>query len=160
MFGLMTKKQLEKRLKDYWDSLYSLDRSYAFRRNYLQERWEREIKGELNSLRLTINRMRPEVYTDINALKKHFQSELNGIHNAIMSIDRDISQLQEDQRRARAKKPDPGPICFECEHGKWKVRRCIEHMWNDYDCTHPVHYKKDIDPSGDGCKDFKEEVIT
>jgi len=87
---------------------------------------------------------------------KHYQIgmriSLNQIIDRVTALEKKLRDLTLNQ--------EIGPICFECEHGKWRVRQKGEYVWNEYDCTHPVHHKKDIDPGDDGCKDFKEEVIT
>jgi len=82
MFGLVTEKRFLARMKDSWESLHSLDKSLARRRNYLQERWEKMIDGRLDRLRRMIESRDNKLEHD----RTNTETELSGYRGLIACV--------------------------------------------------------------------------
>ena len=46
-------------------------------------------------------------------------------------------------------------ICFECKSGEWITERIDYMTLYEYNCVHPKHAQKDIDPATKACSDYE-----
>ena len=50
---------------------------------------------------------------------------------------------------------DYGAICFNCKHGEWTTETSDYMTFYEYNCVHPKHPEKDIDPGMEACSDYE-----